>query len=71
MPMPIPIPVDSTKERQKKMKKMAFLDWVLCYPRDTPREIQAAISWRTTPIIKFTKTDKFFVMPSAIPSKIQ
>lgn len=32
IPIPMPIPVDSIRERKKKMKNTAFLDFVLCYP---------------------------------------
>jgi hypothetical protein len=42
IPMPIAMPVDSIRERPKKIQKIASLDFVLCCPRETPREIQAA-----------------------------
>jgi hypothetical protein len=71
MPMPIPIPVDSIKDSPKKMKKIAFFDLVLCWPRDTPREMQAAAWWRLTPIIKFTKVPTELLIPKAMPSKIE
>ena len=57
IPMPMPIPVDSINDRPKKMRKMAFFDFVWCCPRETPREITAAAWCRVTPIIRFTKVE--------------
>lgn len=70
-PIPIAIPVDSMVDNPKNMKKIAFLDYVLCWPKETPSDIVAAIWCKVTPIMRFMNTFYSFIIPKAIPSNIE